>query len=49
MNGKLVKKNDFTRDKSKTEVKTFKRYQLKNNNIRNKNSDSNISKVFQIT
>ena len=48
-NGKLVKKNDFTRDKPKTEVKTFKRHQLKNKNIHNKNSDSNISKVFDIT
>ena len=49
MNGKLIKKNDLTRDNPNTEVKTFKRYQLKNNNIHNKDSDSNISKVFQLT
>ena len=49
MNGKLIKKNDLTGDNPKTEVKTFKRYRLKNNNIHNKNSDSNISKVFQLT
>ena len=49
MNDKLVKKNDFTRDKPKIEVKTFKKYQLKNKNIHNKNSDSYITKVFQIT
>ena len=47
MNGKLIKKNDLTRDNPKTEMK--KRYQLNNSNIHNKNSDSNISKVFQIT